>query len=297
MSTTEKLSTIVRRVLAEADQYETPEDDAERYRNLGTALGLIVLTRLGLGLLAYLGIAWAGTAIVNASLNRLFNKIERLRADQRDGNLTLKVTNNSKYNLRVKSLLGGYYTTQGAPAPGLAAADSIMGTSGKIEIRKFFTEKPHESAVSLSVETMVGPGQTSTVDVPVESYKDTLTTQFLPSAARDAMEKAAEAGKYGPMKKKSPDYLRDIATTREKDTYDVTQDLGDAPFVAGHARVLIYDETGDALCILPVGLERNMQFVVVVDDKIARKAFRRQEREFKKIKKEGTPAPTSDDIG
>ena len=77
----------------------------------------------------------------------------------------------------------------------------------------------------------------------------------------------------------------------------MTQDLGDAPFVAGHARVLLYDESGDAICILPVGLDRRMQFVLAVDDKIARKAFRRQEREFKRMGREGLPASSTENQG
>jgi hypothetical protein len=286
MSGREKLHGIVRSVLLEADTYVMPEDPTERAKNLGMGLGLALLYQIALPLLALNGIGLIGALLSDASVTRRFNRAEKLRADQRDGTLSLLVKNKSRYTMRVKELQGGYYTSMSKTGPGSASADSIMGdTGGFFEVRKFFTDMPHPDAVSLTVEQVFPAGSDETADVPVEAKPDVMTIPYRKGAVLDALEQSAERGDFGPLKTNSPKYRQEVARV-EREGGDTDRDLGNAPFVAAHALVLVMDQdTGnDAKFYMPVGLNRLMQHTIVIDDKLANKALRKQEKIVRKLK-------------
>lgn len=289
MAHREKLHGIVRSVLLEADQYEIPEDPNQRAKNMGTALGVIALYELGKLALGFFGIGLVGTLVTSILDDREFNRIEQLRADQRDGTLTLHVLNKSQYPMRVKSLMGGYCTTSLAgSAPGKQAAFSIMGINdGTVDVHKFFSDMPNPAAIELEVEQQVAAGKEGDLDVRVEAHEDTIVTPYTRAGLRRGLKKSAKQGEFGPLKKKSPEYkaMRGVVKGLE-DTY-VENSFGNAPFVSAHARVLVtdYEGTGnDAVFYMPVGFDKNMQHTIVLTDKIARKALRKQEKLVRKLK-------------
>jgi hypothetical protein len=282
MSDREKLSGIVRSVLREASGEET---DADRAKGLAVTLGMVFLYKFGLPILGIYTAGLVGSILSDANVTRTFNRVERMRADQRDGTLTLLVKNKSRYKLRVKELYGGYYMTT-ASGPGSSAASSIMGENqGTYDVKKFFSDLPHEEAIPLKVEQMVPAGNDQTLDVAVESKPDIMTIPFRLGATISALKSAAEKGDFGPLKQDSPEYKRQLELAKSKNG-GVDRDLGDAPFVAAHARVLVYDENtaNDAMFYMPVGFNRLMQHTIVLDDKLANKALRKQEKIVRKLK-------------
>lgn len=291
MAHREKLHGIVRSVLLEADIYEASDDSDQGAKNIGlTALYLLAQPAL-----AMFGIGLVSSLISDALENRKFNRIEQIRADQRDGTLTLHVRNKSQYPMRVKSLMGGYCTTSIAgSAPGTQAAFSIMGINdGTVDVHKFFSDMPNPAAIELKVEQRVAAGEEDDLDVPVDAHEDTIVVPYTRAALRSGLRKSARKGDFGPLKKKSPEYKAMKGVVKGLEDTSVENSFGSAPFVSAHALVLVTDfdgSEGDAVFYMPVGFDRKMQHTIVLTDKIARKAMRKMVKLVGKLKPGEAPS-------